>query len=502
MRPLSKSKILAFRQCPKRLWLEVHHPELKEDSPMTQTSYQIGHSVGEIARQIYDLPGTGALIDPQNEGYKAAFERSALFLERGEGPIFEAGFRTKDTLAFADVMIPIPGKGGTTWKMVEVKSSTTVKDYHREDVAIQTLIATEMGVKLSSIAVAHIDNSWVYRKLGSFQGLLLENNLTAETLEKAKEAKGWIKNAKITAAQAKEPKIEMGAHCFDPFECGFCNYCNRGTIEPDFPISWFPRLTAKQREDLEALGVDDMRHVPEELLTPKQRLVREHTINGTVFFDAKLARASLSRSQFPAYFLDFETTNPAVPIWIGSRPYQQLPFQFSMHSVSKALKLQHSEFLDVSGQDPRRGIADALIKACGKRGPVFAYNASFEASVISALAEKFRDLAPELEAIGDRIVDLLPIAQNCFYHPSQQGSWSIKKVLPAAVPELSYDNLPGVKDGGMAMIAYAEAIRPETTPERREQIRQELLAYCHLDTLAMVGLWKFFLGLNEPALIT
>ena len=501
MPALSKSKIIAFRQCPKRLWLEVHHPELKEDSAKTQASYQMGHSVGEIARQIYDLPGTAALIDAQQEGYKAAFERSAVLLKEGEAPIFETGFQTKDSLAFADVMIPIPGKGGTTWKMIEVKSSTKIKDYHRDDVAVQTRIATEMGVKLSAIAIAHVDNSWVYRKLGNYQGLLLENDLTAEALERSKEAKGWIKDALATAALAEEPKVETGDHCFDPFECGFCNYCNRGKVEPDFPVSWFPRLTARQRGELVALGVDDMRQVPDGLLTPKQSQVQEHTVNGTVFFDVKQARASLSRCGFPAYFLDFETTNPAVPMWIGSRPYQQIPFQFSVHSVSKDLQLQHSEFLDVSGNDPRRGIAEALIKSCGTRGPVFAYNASFEAGVIRTLAKQFSDLEQNLDAINDRMVDLLPVAEKCFYHPSQQGSWSIKKVLPAAVPELSYDSLPGVRDGGMAMEAYAEAIQPNAAPERKEQIRQELLAYCRLDTLAMVGLWKFFLGRESPALV-
>jgi hypothetical protein len=498
MPPLSKSKIIAFRQCAKRLWLEVHRPDLKEDSATTQASYLTGHSVGEIARRIYDPDGRGSLIDIATAGFAGAFKKSASLLQRGSAPIFEAGLRTPDSLAFADIMVPIRSGRTKSWKMVEVKSSTKVKDYHRDDIAVQTFLAREMGLKLSSVAVARVNNSWIYQREGQYRGLLVEEDLTSEALERSREAKEWIKAARATAALPGEPKQQPGTHCYEPFECGFCNYCNRNTRRAEFPVSWFPRLTAIQRAQLEMAGVDDMRNVPGELLTAKQRLVQKHTVGQTTFFDAKAAKASLARAGLPAYFLDFETTNPAVPIWIGSSPYQQLPFQFSLHIVSKTFKLKHAEFLDVSGRDPRRNLSEALIKACGSKGPVFAYNAKFEAGLIRKLAGRFPDLAPALTAIEGRIVDLLPIAESCFYHPSQEGSWSIKKVLPAAVPELSYETLSGVKNGGMAMEAFAEAVRPATTTERREEIRRQLLAYCHMDTLAMVGLWKFFFGLSMP----
>jgi hypothetical protein len=177
----------------------------------------------------------------------------------------------------------------------------------------------------------------------------------------------------------------------------------------------------------------------------------------------------------------------------GNRPYQQLPFQFSVHRITRAGQLDADSFLDLSGKDPRRALAESLIRACGTEGPVFVYS-PFEATRIRDLADEYPALRAALRALCERLVDLLPIAKKHYYHPSQQGSWSIKKLLPAVAPELCYDALPGVKDGGMAMAAYLEAIAPETTPERREELRQQLLAYCGLDTLALVRVWEFLSG--------
>jgi len=495
MPTLSKSKIIAYRQCPKRLWLEVHHPELRVDSAATRASFQVGHQVGEIARQIYDPAGEGTCIDIAKDGFKAAFEQSARLFETGDRPVFEAGFKSSNTIAFADVMIPADDGGRVSWKMVEVKSSTSVKDYHRDDVAVQSFLARAMGIKLSSVSVACIDSSWVYPGGGDYMGLLAESDLTEETLDRSGEVSSWISGAHQTAASATEPEIETGDQCSIPFECGFCGYCNRDKVAPEFPVSWLPRLSPKQRRNFKDAGVEDLRDVSEHLLGPKQRLVRDHTLAGTVFFDREAAKKALRGCGSPAYFLDFETCNMPVPVWPGTRPYQQIPFQFSLHKVAESL--EHTHFLDLSGQDPSRPFAVAVIEACGFAGPVFVYNAKFETMVLRQLATRFTDLAPGLDAIIARVIDLLPIAEKCFYHPSQCGSWSIKSVLPAAVPELSYEQLDGIKDGGMAMSGFAEAIHPETTAARKEEIRGQLLAYCCLDTLAMVGLWKVFAGRGE-----
>lgn len=500
MRLLSKSKLIAFRQCPKRLWLEVHHPELREDSAGTLASFQVGHQVGDVARRIYDPEGKGAVIDAKTEGYDAAFARSAGLLASGRQPIFEAGIKAGGALAFADVMLPESENGLPAWRMVEVKSSTGLKDYHREDIAVQAFIAQAAGVKLKSVALACIDSSWVYPGDDDYHGLLAETDLTAESFARASEVKAWIAEAQAVAALPSEPEIAVGAHCHEPFECGFCNYCNRATPQPEYPLDWLPGLSSAKREQLAGQGVNDLRGVPDDLLNGKQRLVKQHTLAKTVYFDAAGAAADLAPHGLPAYFLDFETIQFAVPIWKGTRPYQQIPYQFSLHLIVKPGKLEQKAFLNLSGNDPSESFARALISACGVSGPIFVYNAGFEMTRIRELTEWYPDLAKPLLAINARVVDLLPIARSRYYHPSQQGSWSIKVVLPAAVPELSYDKLDGVKNGDLAKIAYCEAIRPGTTAERKVEIERQLLAYCRLDTFAMVRLWQFFNGRNEPAL--
>ena len=192
MRQLSKSKILAYRQCPKRLWLEVHRADLREDSAGTLASFQVGHQVGDVARRIYDPKGQGILIDPKSEGYDQAFARSAELLATSHDPIFEAGFKIDGALAFADVMLPKVQGGKLVWSMVEVKSSTSVKDYHRDDIAVQAFVARSAGVNLKSISLAHIDSSWVYPGGEDYRGLLVENDLTTEAFARTKEVEGWF----------------------------------------------------------------------------------------------------------------------------------------------------------------------------------------------------------------------------------------------------------------------------------------------------------------------
>ncbi len=229
--------------------------------------------------------------------------------------------------------------------------------------------------------------------------------------------------------------------------------------------------------------------------------LRDCTVSGHVHFDAEGARQDLSAHPLPAVFMDFETTRFGVPIWAGTRPYAQIPFQFSVHRLEADGTLTQRSFLDLSGNDPTRNFAVELIAACGTTEPVFVYNAGFEAARLSELEARYPDLEPSLRNVRIRIVDLLPVAIRRYYHPRQQGSWSIKKVLPALVPDLRYEDLAGVADGEMAQEAFLEAIDPGTSAERRAEIRNQLLAYCRLDTLAMVQMWRIFSGtpLDQPA---
>jgi hypothetical protein len=496
MRNLSKSKIIAYRQCPKRLWLEVHKPELRDDSA-SEVVFQIGNHVGDVARNIYDVKGNGEFIDIHELGHQQAIARSAVLLESGEVPVFEAGMVAGGALAYADVMLPDPQDGVIAWKMIEVKSSTSVHDYHRDDIAVQAHVAASAGVRLSSVSLAHIDSSFVYPGDSDYRGLLKENDLTDEALSRSDEVKQWIDDAQAVAELPDEPKIATGPHCSSPLDCGFSGYSNQGKVWPEYPLSALPRFSRKNRDLMERLGIEDLRQVPDEYLSGNQVRVKEHTASGTVFFDADGAAADLAAHGFPAYFLDFETAMFAVPIWKGTRPYQQIPFQFSLHILDEGGSLHHTGFLDLSGNDPSRDFALSLIDLCDEYGPVFVYNAGFEKMVMVNLAARFPDLGPALEAIIDRVVDLLPVARNRYYHPSQHGSWSIKAVLPAAIPELSYDQLEGVQDGTMAVSAFMGAIDPATSSESKLEIENQLFSYCRLDTFAMVRLWQFFSGRNN-----
>lgn len=497
MRKLSKSKLIAYRQCPKRLWLEIHRPDLRADSAATQASFAVGNVVGDIARKVYDPEEEGVLLDAQRDGFDTVFKRSAELLDSDQ-PIFEAGFAIDGALAFADVMLPDRKGRKRVWHMIEVKSSTSVKNYQRDDTAIQAYIARQSGVQLASIALAHIDSDFVYPGGGDYSGLLKECDLTEEAFARGKEVETLIAEAQKTAAKKKEPNISTGEQCASPFSCGFFDYCQAQEPQAEYPVHWLPGITARAlKQHIAKHRALDLRNTPDDLLNELQRLVKAHTLSGEVYFDAQNAAAALKPHKLPAYFLDFETIQFAVPVWKGTRPYQQIPFQFSLHILGKTGKLISQAFLDLTANDPSRPFAEALIAACGKSGPIFVYNAGFEGARISELAARFPKLGKDLRATKERLVDLHPITKANYYHPSQQGSWSIKAVLPAVAPDLSYEALEGVQNGGMAMDAYLAAIHPDTLPERKAEIEKQLLAYCGLDTFAMVRLWQFLAGRND-----
>ncbi|MDA8254252.1 MAG: DUF2779 domain-containing protein [Betaproteobacteria bacterium] len=491
MRNLSKSKLMAFRQCPRRVWLEVHRPGLKADTQATEQSYQTGYSVGEVARKLYDPQGMGVTLDVDTVGFPAVFDATQQLLPKRR-PLFEAAFQMPGALALADVLLP-QGQG---WRMVEVKSSTSVKDVQLDDIAVQTHIARQSGLNLKSVAIAHVNNDWVYPGEQDYQGLLTEVDVSEQTFARASEAQQWILDAQSIVARTEMPEVRTGAQCGQPYACGFHNHCASLEPQAEMPLQWLPRFRAQPWVER---GVLDMRALPDDALNPVQQRVRDCTARGEIFFDRHGATQALAEHPLPGYFLDFETIQFAVPIWAGTRPYQQIPFQWSLHFLTPEGTLDHVEFLDLSGRDPSKRFAESLIAQCGKHGPVFVYNAAFEKTRIRELAERFPALAKALQAIDLRIVDLLPIARAYYYHPSQKGSWSIKAVLPAIAPELSYDNLNGVQDGGMAQEAFLEAIAPQTAQPRKVDLRRQLLEYCKRDTLAMVRLWEVFSGEDPRA---
>lgn len=474
MTSLSKSKIITHRQCPKRLWLQVNRPELIEISAATQVRFDEGNKVGDIARQNY--PG-GVFIETINRVEAIAQTKEAVSKHQ---TIFEGAFFEEDVMIRADLLFP----ENDGYRLVEVKSSTGVKSYHVDDVTVQSWVMEKAGCSPTSMALAYINNKFIYQGDGNYEGLFAEADLSSQVKPNMSQVQSWVDAAKKTLALTVEPSIQPGEQCTDPFTCDFISYCSPPEEGVEYPVEILPygkAIASELRND----GYKDLRDVPAERLSnPKHLKVHAATLSGQAILEPEAIK-QIQALPYPRYYLDFETIGFAVPIWAGTRPYMQLPFQWSCHIEQSDGSMAHKEFLDLSGNDPREMFAKTLIEAVSKYGPVIVYNAGFEGARIKELAAAFPNLVSELLAIPERFFDLLPLARNHYYHPDMKGSWSIKDVLPTIAPELDYANLE-VGDGAMAQEAYKEAIHSGTTSERKEEMRHAMLKYCEQDTIAMV----------------
>ncbi|MBU3606853.1 DUF2779 domain-containing protein [Polynucleobacter sp. MWH-Creno-3A4] len=474
MASLSKSKIIAHRQCPKRLWLQINRPDLIQISAATQVRFDEGNKVGDIARQNY--PG-GVFIETLNRVEAIAQTKEAVTKRQ---TIFEGAFFEENVMIRADLLFP--EKDG--YRLVEVKSSTGVKSYHVDDVTVQSWVMEKSGCSPTSMALAYINNKFIYQGDGNYQGLFAETDLSNQVKPNMSQVQSWVDAAEKTLALTVEPTIAPGEQCMDPFTCDFISYCSPPEEGVEYPVEILPYGKAIALE-LRNEGYIDLRDVPvERLSNPKHLKVHAATLRGQAILESEAIK-QIQALPYPRYYLDFETIGFAIPIWAGTRPYMQLPFQWSCHIEQSDGSMTHKEFLDLSGNDPREMFAKTLIEAVSKDGPVIVYNAGFEGARIKELALAFPHLASELLAIPERFFDLLPIARNYYYHPDMKGSWSIKDVLPTIAPELDYANLE-VSDGTMAQEAYKEAIHSQTTPERKEVVRRAMLKYCEQDTIAML----------------
>lgn len=486
---LSKSKILAGLQCPKRLYLQTHHPELAEYSDSAQARFAQGNLLGEVARTLHE---GGVLIGHDDALGLALSETRDVLTKASVGTVFEATFEHGGILIRADVL---ERNDDGTYRMVEVKSSTSVKPYHLQDCAVQSWVVNGAGYPLRRVELAHVDSSFVYEGTGKYQGLLSYNDVTGDILPLMEQVPVWIKSFQEMLA-GPMPPIAAGDQCTSPYDCPFLNHC--ALPQAEYPVTMLPYAGNLARQ-LEESGIRDVRDIPDgRLVKEVHQRIRRATLANAYELDAE-AREKVAALPYPRYYLDYETIQFVVPEWAGTRPYEQLPFQWSCHVEHEDGTLVHQEFLDTTGNSPLRPFAESLIQALGNSGPILVYNIGFERSRTQELATRFPDLADDLNAISDRMVDLLPIARQHYYHPAMKGSWSIKAVLPTIAPELDYSRLDEVQDGGMAQGAYLEMIHPEAPDDRRTKLATSLLAYCKLDTLAMVRVARFFEGRENNA---
>ena len=480
---LSKSRVLAARQCPKRLWLEVNRPDLRVVTADMQRRFDQGHQLNDI---VHDLVPGGRLIEPDVPLGQALALTKRHLAQRPEQPLFEATFSKHRVLVRADIM----QSTGDDWRLTEVKSSTRVKPYHLDDCAVQTWVISEAGYPVSQTVLAHVDRRFRYRGNGDYEGLLRHVDVSEKIQPLLLQVPEWVATG-LDVLAGPEPVIAMGSQCTTPFSCPFDSHCS--PKQTKYPVSLLPNA-GKVVNALVAEGIEDVRDIPEGRLTrPRLERVRVATVTGIPFVAAELA-GYLSGLDYPRYYLDFESIQFVVPVWADTHPYEQLPFQWSCQVERDAETLHEEAFLDVSGDAPMRGCAERLIEKLGDTGPVLTYS-PFERQVLRALGRRFQDLQVPLDAIADRVVDLLPIVRQHYYHPAMRGSFSIKAVLPTVAPDLAYDQLD-VKDGTAAQAAFEEAIAPTTGRLRRDEIAQALRRYCALDTLAMVQLVRFLSRTN------
>jgi hypothetical protein len=479
---LSKSRLLSSLQCQKRLWLEMNRPELAEVSEGTEARFQTGHRVGEVAR---DLVAGGTLIE-WTDDLTSALRHTKKALQELPATLFEAAFQHEGVLVRADVLRA--SRQGL--RVNEVKSSTSVKDYHHHDAAIQAWVIGGAGYDVRSIAIQHIDNAFVYRGDGDYRGLFTEQSLGREIAPVVDQVPSWVAAARRTLA-GKEPRVVTGKQCGQPFECAFQTYCASKEPQTEYPVSILP-YGGKTVPALLAEGYRDLRDIPHgRLISENHQRVWRASRSGKPEFDQAGAARCMAAHGYPRHFLDFETVSFAVPIWAGTRPYQALPFQYSCHVQTRDGSVQWKAFLDLSGAPPMARFLESLLGAVGDKGPIFAWHANFEAHRLRDLAMMYPAKQEKIAKVIARIVDLLPIVRTHYYHPAMMGSWSLKAVLPTIEPGMAYVGVGEVQEGSAAELAYVEATSAATTPERKAALSDALTAYCRRDTEALVRIARF-----------
>lgn len=486
---LSKSRISAFEQCPRRLWQQVHARERSDVDASTQMSFAAGHAVGDLAcSQIAD----GIMVEAEPD-LQAALARTAELVAIADRPIFEATFEHEGVLVRVDILVPEHSGAGIAWHIYEVKSSGSAKSYHIGDLATQYWVIANCGVTIASASIRHIDTSFVLNTLDDYDGIFSDAPLLDEISGIAARRDALIGDIRRMLAR-EEPVCTTGTHCSSPFACEFSSHCS--SLEPagpEWPIGELPNTGARLAEKWSAESVFEIADLPEDAgLNPLHTRIKHAVRTGEAYLDTDGVRQATACWAFPRIWLDFETIGLAIPRWVGTSPYGQVPFQFSAHVEQADGELTHVEALDLSGRDPREPIASALAKL-PREGVVIAWNAAFERRCLRMLAEAVPCHREELLSLAERTVDLLPVAKAHYYHRDQRGSFSIKAVLPTLLPDLAYGDL-AIADGGDAQLAYVEATDPGCSGERRDELAAGLVAYCERDTLAMVEIYRELSG--------
>ena len=481
---LSKSKFVAGVQCLKRLYFQIYQPELAEAGDEGQEArLEQGNEVGLLAQARF--PG-GVFVGSEHGLDGALAQTTSLLVDSSVPAIFEATFQHQGVLVRVDILQRRPRN---RWRLIEVKSSLDVKEYHLYDVAIQAHVLRGCGLDLSSCCLMHLNRDYVYDgRQYDPRELFAIRNLTRQIRKLEFEIPKMLKAERKALALEHPPNIAAGRQCSEPVPCEFYGFCNPPV--PEHHISLLPRLSDKKQVELLDQGVMLIHEIPEGFtLTANQMRIWTSVKTGQPWVSEDLAK-ELTHLKHPLYFMDFETLFPAIPRFAGMWPYSHIPFQWSIHrQLSPDGELENFDFLAEDEGDPRRDFVDSLIGVLAKRGLIVAYNAGFESQRLSDLANWMPKYAGQIAKIQARLWDLWPFVKRHVYHPHFRGSFSLKAILPALVPGVSYEDME-VSHGGEAGLAWDRMVRAGLNTAERERLKSALLEYCRQDTLAMVEVMK------------
>ena len=478
---LSKSTFMMGHQCPKRLWLYKNKPELRPAiSASQQMVFTKGTNTGLLAQQLF--PGGKDATPVDYFSYPQAIKQTYDWITNGEKIIYEAAFQFDRVMAALDILV---NKKNGKWHAYEVKSSTEVKDQFIMDAALQYYVITNAGLPLADISIIHLNNQYVRKGELDLQQLFTIVSIKKEVLALQPAIESWIAENKKVLLLKKEPVQDIGPHCSDPYECEFMDYC--WSHIPDISVFDLTRLNTEKKFELYYNDVIKLQDLPKDYsLTNSQQLQVKAYLKNYIHLESDNIHDWLSILKYPMFYMDFETFMPAVPLYNNSRPYQQLPFQFSVHQQNiENGPVVHSAFLGIPETDPREEFLTQLIKATKGKGSIVVYKKAFECTRLKELQADFPLYKMQIENILSRIIDLMePFQKKWYYTPEMNGSYSIKAVLPALVPKMSYADLE-IGEGGTAMAAFEGLLNIDDAIEK-QKIRNALLEYCKLDTEAMV----------------
>ena len=479
-RNLSKSKYINGVQCLKLLWVSINEAaRLPVYDAATQHVFDQGHMIGELAQQLY--PG-GVKLETENIGANLRKTTASLKLRK---PLFEAAFSGNRLYCRVDILNPF---GGEAWDIVEVKSTNDVKNEQLNDVAFQRHCCQLSGVKINRCYIMHLNREYVKHGDVDPQQLFMTEDVTDRLAEFADGLEERVENMLAVIDSDECPETGIGRHCNDPYSCLLQEECWKHLPEHHVMTLYSGK---KLGEDLIAQGIFDISKIPEVTkLNDKQQIQKDCVVCGRPHIDPAKIKSFLKGLRYPLYFMDFETFATGVPIYDGTSPYQNIPFQFSLHVITKpGAMIEHYEFLAKGKDDPRPAFLAEMKQDIGPKGNILVYYEAFEKSRLKELAGTFPGYQEWVDSINERIVDLnVPFRNFSYYHPQQLGSSSLKHVLPA-LTNLSYDDLE-IGEGTTASLKFMEATFDNIPDEERQKIRANLLIYCGQDTEAMVRIIK------------